>query len=111
MENMESFGEVLRPQQPIERSVPEKIVAAAIRFQGELFLGRTHGQAILMMEKKYPQWQQMTDQPLEEGFSTTTGRFVDREEADEIATAAAQVDEEMRSHRVNYQELDSSNLV
>jgi hypothetical protein len=63
------------------------------------------------MEKKYPRWRQMTDQPVEEGFSTTTGRFVDREEADKIATAADQVDEEARPHRVSPKKLDSSHLI
>lgn len=107
MENSQTFWEMPRFQKSMEQ---ERVVAAAIQFQGEIFLGRTHGQAVLAMEKKYPRWQQMTDQPVVEGFSTTTGRFVDRQEADVIATAAAQVEEESRSHRVNPHELDSSHL-
>lgn len=107
-ENSQTLGKRSRFQKSMEQ---ERVVAAAIRFQGEVFLGRTHGQAVLAMEKKYPRWQQMTDQPVEEGFSTTVGRFVDRQEADVIATAAAQVEEEARLHRVNSDELDSSHLI
>lgn len=96
---------------PTKPLVVEKIRSAAIRFQGEIFLGLNHGLAIKQLEEKYPRWQIMTDQSPEEGFYTNTGRFVDRREADEVATAARQVDEERRQHRVNQGDLDSYDLV
>lgn len=113
--------EQMRPmeQLPVRPPLPEKIdpekmdlervKSAAIRFQGELFFGPNHALATMALGKKYPDWRQMTDLLLEDGFYTNTGRFVDRREANEIAIAAQQVDADRLRERADGG-LDSSEI-
>lgn len=66
--------------------------------------------AIRELERVHPNWQ-MSDKPVEEGFLTNTGRFVDREKAGEIAERAEQLshlDEEERGRAAR--DLDSYDL-
>ena len=88
----------------------EKIVAAAIRFNGEIVTGVNHALATRQLEKMHPDWQKMSTEPVEEGFLTSSGRFVDRREAAEIAERAAQTNEAGIDSRMNPEELDSSEL-
>ena len=73
-------------------SVLEKIKASAIRFQNQIFTGNTHVDALNAMSDWYPDWRD-SDQYVEDGFITNTGRFVDRREAGEIAEKAGQLDD------------------
>lgn len=59
----------------------EKIVSAALRYKGEMFLGAMHAIAYIDLEEKYPEY----GDGVEEGFLTSTGRFVGRKEAHDIA--------------------------
>jgi hypothetical protein len=72
----------------------EKITAAAIRIGNEIYTGPTHFaamQAIISVPGMDPHT--VADMLLrgEDGFITTEGRFVDRAEAFEIASQAAQM--------------------
>jgi tartrate dehydratase beta subunit/fumarate hydratase class I family protein len=58
--------------------ITEKIAAAAIRLDGEIFTGRDHLEAIMQMEETVPDWETLDIRP-EDGFVTNTGRYVERE--------------------------------
>lgn len=70
--------------------MPESIASAAILFKGETFTGVNHGIAVQALEKAHPDWHTMGEKPIQ-GFLTSTRRFVDREEAGEIAMKAEQL--------------------
>jgi hypothetical protein len=74
------------------RRTPESIKSAAIMFNGGMYTGINHAFAIRQLEKKYPDWQNVNTEPVQEGFLTSAGRFVDRDEAGEIAEKARQLD-------------------
>jgi len=93
-----------------EPIVLEKIASAAIKFNGEIITGINHALAIMKMEKIHPDWQKMSTEPVEEGFLTSSGRFVDRREAAEIAERAEQTDEAGIDSRSSPEELDSSEI-
>jgi hypothetical protein len=78
------------PKIPEKEVSIEKIVSGAIRYKGEVFTGQFHADAVRKIWELYPETQEdMSD--LEEGFMTSTGRFVDRKEAGEIAEKATQL--------------------
>lgn len=60
--------------------VPEKIRAAAVRVDTQMFWGDNHGECIRKLKDATIQ-----------GFMTTLGRFVDRKEALKIARANGQI--------------------
>lgn len=70
---------------------PEKVTKAAIRVHGEIFTGKTHGEAMIQMEEKYPDWLE-SKASVEDGFITSTGRFINREEAGKIALDTGQIE-------------------
>ncbi|MBI2109197.1 MAG: hypothetical protein HYT93_03420 [Parcubacteria group bacterium] len=77
----------------LEKFTPkiEKITASAIRLGGQIFTGNTHMDAVIAMEEERPDWSDYDTKP-EDGFMTSTGRFVQRDEAGEIAEKAEQLD-------------------
>ena len=93
------------------RRAPESILSAAIRFNDMMYAGTNHATAIRELEKDHPDWYKMSKEPVQEGFLTSAGRFVDRNEAGEIAERAEQLNhldvEEKTDATSN---LDSSHL-
>lgn len=67
-----------------QKAAPEAIAAAALEWDGKRFIGQTHGDAYLKLIGEYPEVDRMTPN-VKEGFETTTGRFIDRHEAMEMA--------------------------
>lgn len=76
-----------------EKSSPEteRIIASAIKFGDEIFTGKTHVYAIEALEEAHPDWPDSDVRP-EDGFMTSAGRFVQRDEAGAIARKAEQLD-------------------
>jgi hypothetical protein len=81
---------------------PEKIASAAIKFGGKTYTGQTHSAAFSKAEDTLKpllephEWSAISRafRPEDEGFITSTGRFVGRSEASGIADAAKQVNKE-----------------
>lgn len=74
----------------------EKIICAAVRFQGKVWYGHRHHHALEAMKDELSyvmNRKQMIDQRTgsDQGFVTSEGRYVGREEALEIAKRAGQV--------------------
>jgi hypothetical protein len=75
----------------------ERIKLAALKYRGKVYTGKTHFQALQAIEDANPDiadegigtWSWIED--IEEGFTTSKGNFVDRDQALEIAKAAGQV--------------------
>ncbi|HJQ57952.1 MAG TPA: hypothetical protein VJ890_13660 [Vineibacter sp.] len=64
----------------------ERVSLSAIHVDGQVFTGQGHVFAVQQAEAKLrKRVDQMTLGPIEEGFVTTSGRYVSRSEADEIA--------------------------
>lgn len=87
----------------------EQIKSAAIRFNGETYLGRTHMDAVSALEKVHPNWPR--EGKPHDGFMTTAERFVDRDEAGKIADTSGQLghmEEEDRERAV--ESLDSEDI-
>lgn len=78
-----------------ESGGPECIKTAAVIFNGELYTGIMHADALEQIEEKYMFWPDTSSYTA--GFLTNTDRFVSREEAQKIAAAADQVREEGRN--------------
>jgi hypothetical protein len=99
---MESFP---RPQ-------AEKVKEAAILIEGHIFTGQMHGIAFNKARATMPNFEQVKDS-IEQGFVTTTGRFVSREEAGVLADNSGQLEhlEDDGTHYQAKQRLDSHNLV
>jgi len=74
----------------------EKIDSATIELNGEYFTASNHLFALLEMQKQYPNWQKEELHP-KDGFLTTHGRFVDRNEAFKLAEQAGQLDSDESS--------------
>jgi hypothetical protein len=67
----------------------EGVGKAALRTsKGDVIEGNTHGDAFEKYQEKYPD--DNTYKGIDQGFVTTNGRFVDREEAFKLATEAKQ---------------------
>lgn len=95
-----------------ESAQRERIVAAAMRIRGKVYTGKFHAAAVwdAYSHDAFPEYTTTEDfkkawetdqlpRDMEEGFVTNTGRFVDREEAFELAGVAGQTDpwsDEMR---------------
>lgn len=74
----------------------EKIICAAVRFNGKVWMGHRHPHALAAMKdelsytmNRFQMIEASTDR--DQGFVTSTGRFVDREEAHIIAGEAKQI--------------------
>ena len=65
----------------------EKIKSAALEYNGETFLGANHGLAFGALMQAHPDY---ALDSIRDGFITSTGRFVSREEADHIAVMNGQ---------------------
>lgn len=90
-------------------TAPERPVAAATRYKGEIFTGVNHGDTIPAALKKYPEAEMdlFGNSRMSEdagGFITNTGRFVTRKEALALADAAGM------SARFRSQGFDSTDL-
>ncbi len=74
---------------------PEMVKQAAIQLKGEVFTGQTHAfayeKAVETMGKRFAEEAITTGWEQAQGFVTSTGRFVSRAEATEIAKAAKQL--------------------
>ena len=96
-----------------EKTPPsERIVSAASKYKGEIFTGRWHWEAWNKLRKKYPEdWERLTsndEQYLKDfvdGFITSTGRFIDREEAKRIAEDADQLPKDIPGSELAAEEL------
>jgi hypothetical protein len=64
----------------------EKVAAAAIRVGTQIYIGTTHFEA----SEKYINLNEVVAQSTEDGYVTDLGRFVDREEAFQIAVRNGQ---------------------
>ena len=72
----------------------EKIVQAAIRFEGTLYVGPTHFAAMKAVVEDHTMSSEKRDKILlyaEDGFVTSFGRFVGREEAYQLAKDNQQI--------------------
>lgn len=72
----------------------ERIVAAAVRYEGMVFSllpPARHGECILLMLACRADIDRNSTGPEEQGFVTSRNRFVDRLEAKQIAAAADQL--------------------
>lgn len=70
----------------------ESITTAAILYAGEIFTGLMHADALQAILRKYPELKLSASTGLTDGFMTSKGRFVDRQEAGAIAKAAQQIE-------------------
>lgn len=71
----------------------ETVSKAALQYKGELFEGKNHGFALGDIMDKHPDidlkdWQK----DIKEGFTTSHGRFISREEAFDMARDKGQID-------------------
>ncbi|MEX0918192.1 MAG: hypothetical protein WDZ93_03475 [Candidatus Paceibacterota bacterium] len=88
----------------------EKIAASAVRFRDEVYTGKTHMDAIIEMEENNPDWHDSNDS-VEDGFVTSTGRYVERDEAWEIAKKSGQLDHhEPRKRNMEDEALDAHDI-
>lgn len=91
-----------------EEQSAEKVVAAAVRFGGQVFTGVMHFHAREKAKEEFPDFPHRDGEVQEEGFLTSTGRFVDRDEATDIADKADQLkegsedDTPLQSQNVNF---------
>jgi hypothetical protein len=94
-------------------SEPEKIKESAIWIQqdhGRIFTGVNHGMAWLNAEDHYGGETKVPQRGVVEGFITTTGRFVTREEASIIADRSLQVPYEEQLGGPKYRKLMAEDL-
>ncbi len=66
----------------------EAISAAALQYEGELFTGRSHAEALGKLEAEKPHYD---IDKVKDGFVTNKNRFVGREEALQLAKNTKQV--------------------
>ncbi len=77
---------------------PEAIKSPALRIKGELYEGQSHGLALNDFQAKLTPEQfkdEATYKGFEEGFTTTHGRFIDRDEALKMALERDQIKDEV----------------
>lgn len=75
------------------RDTTEKVDKAALRNDGVIYTGKHHGEAFEKMNEPYMSGRKPPPKDpddYEEGFTTTSGRFVDRKEANSIAERNSQ---------------------
>jgi hypothetical protein len=90
----------------INEAKPVSIISAAIKFNGETYTGINHAFAIRKLESEVPNWRQKSKEAVLEGFMTSSGAFVDRDEALRISENADQI----RPDSDNTYGLDSHSL-
>ncbi len=90
---MKKTAEIRRPRNTCasRKRKQEMIALAAIRLKnGSIFTGATHADAVELVANAYPDEARILDFA-EDGFTTTRGRFLDREHAYDVAQKAEQV--------------------
>ena len=75
-------------------SAPERVARAAVRVRGRIFAGASHKVAVVVAANALDLapsavWSLLT--PDDQGFTTTTGRFISRVEAWKLANRAGQL--------------------
>ena len=75
-----------------QEKAPERIISAAVLFRGKMFKGNTHVDALDVLTGEHPHWEDDVTETPEQGFFTSTGRFVERDEAGSIAAKAHQLE-------------------
>jgi len=74
--------------QPVMASEPEKIKSAALRYKDQIFEGENHGIALGNLGEAHPDIDMSRFySDVDQGFTTSTGRFVSREEAADMVGA------------------------
>lgn len=94
-------------------NIPEIIESAAIKFEdGRVFTGQIHAEALIAAGEEFGVHNLDRISGYIDGFVTSTGRFVDREEAGVIAKATQQL-EHLNSKRMPNAEksLDSNDIL
>lgn len=81
--------------QYMDHPQPEKVDKAALQFRGSTYTGMNHGYALGDLMDQHGSDIPMQD--VKDGFTTTKGRFVSREEAMDIAKAQDQIDQKYSS--------------
>lgn len=84
-----------RDQKLLPPPEPEKVGKAALQYKDQIFEGQNHGMALNDIMEKYPDDEfRIGTKPgqIRDGFMTTKGRFVSREEAMTIARAQDQLE-------------------
>lgn len=86
------FERLFKKSQDSAENKEERIKAAAIRFHGEIFTGPSHADAIFELEKAHPGFDYHDiDSEDTQGFVTTNGRWVNREDARKIVNRTGQM--------------------
>ena len=99
----------------LRRKSPETVTEAAIEYTNgtrvEIFTGRNHQEAIEKLERKYPEWAAEQYDVYVDGFVTSSGRFVSRDEAGRIARKGEQLNHLPDEHKRGAEtELHSNNI-
>lgn len=97
---------------PRVESVGERIESAAVRYKGDVFMGPNHGMALsqLVEDDRYPNIDtDVLADTAEDGFVTSTGRFVNKGEAYILAEKQGQLKREFPGNTEG-RELDSNDL-
>lgn len=85
------FTEEVKAQRLAGENAPEKVISAAVRTNGRVFSGVMHADAVDQAEREIGK----ILRPPEEGFITSNGRFISRDEAWDIANRNNQIDSRM----------------
>jgi hypothetical protein len=88
----------------------EKVKEAAIRINGQIFTGQMHFMAFEKARAELADFEEI-QHTMEQGFTTSAGRFISREEAGELAERAGQLEhlDEAAQHQAE-RRLDSHDL-
>jgi len=74
--------------QPVMASEPERIKSAALRYKDQIFEGENHGIALGNLGEAHPDIDMSRFySDVDQGFTTSTGRFISREEAADMVGA------------------------
>ena len=88
----------------------EKVKIAAVRIGEDVFTGQMHFMAMDEAKRTLSNFDDLKD-TMEQGFVTTTGRFISRDEAGKLADEAGQLEHlSEREHDSAVYRLDSHNL-
>jgi len=80
----------------VEGESVERIDAAAVQYGDDVFVGINHGEAYEKLTAIHPEII-AANADIKNGFLTSTGRFVSRDEASVIADKAEQIRDEMKN--------------
>jgi len=75
-----------------EHKEVESIQAAALLLGDQMYTGRTHLDAFVALKKEHQDYAWGGERAPKQGFITSTGRFVDRDEAGKIADSVNQLE-------------------